>query len=348
MKKQLIDQNSSTRKAIKQINKLHGQSLIVVKNKNILKGVLSSYDLRKAIINKKIFNKTIRKIYNKKPKYVFSDEVKKKILDIHSKIKSLNVLPVIDRKTYKIIDILSYEKLKDFKYKNLKKINCSVVIMAGGTGTRLRPYTEVLPKPLLPIDGKPTIRHILEKFSYHKPTNFFIIVNYKSEILKSYFSEIRNSFKIKIIKENKPLGTAGGLYFLKNRVKNHFFLTNCDTIINTNYHDVLRFHLKENNDLTAVVTKKSFCVPYGIFKKDKKKLYFTEKPKFKFRVNVGLYLLNKNILNLLKRKQYLDFNTLLEKSLKKNKKVGYYEIKDRDWIDVGQMDKYKNFINKKI
>ena len=108
------------------------------------------------------------------------------------------------------------------------------------------------------------------------------------------------------------------------------------------------FHLKENNDLTAVVTKKLFCIPYGIFKNDKKKIYFTEKPKFKFRINVGLYLLNKNILNLLKRKQHLDFNTLLEKSLKKNKKIGYYEIKDRDWIDVGQMDKYKNFINKKI
>ena len=78
MKEQLIDKNSSTRKAIRQINKLHGQSLIVVKNKNILEGILSSYDLRKAIINRKIFDKTIRKIYNKKPKYVFSDELKKK------------------------------------------------------------------------------------------------------------------------------------------------------------------------------------------------------------------------------------------------------------------------------
>jgi NDP-sugar pyrophosphorylase family protein len=73
-----------------------------------------------------------------------------------------------------------------------------------------------------------------------------------------------------------------------------------------------------------------------------------EKPKFRFNINVGLYLLNKNILNLLKKKQYLDFNTLLEKSLKNNKKVGYYKIKDRDWVDVGRMDKYKNFLEKKI
>ena len=73
----------------------------------------------------------------------------------------------------------------------------------------------------------------------------------------------------------------------------------------------------------------------------------TVKQKICLKISLN-FLLNKNILNLLKRKQYLDFNTLLEKSLKKNKKVGYYEIKDRDWIDVGQMDKYKNFINKKI
>ena len=96
------------------------------------------------------------------------------------------------------------------------------------------------------------------------------------------------------------------------------------------------------------MAKKLFSIPYGVCKTDKRKLYFIEKPKFKFRINTGLYLLNKNILNLLKRKQHLNFNTLLEKSLKSNKKVGYYEIKDRDWIDVGQMDKYKNFVNKKI
>ena len=348
MRKFFIDHKSQTRKAINQINKLRGRSLIVVTNKNILKGILSSADLRKAIINKNILNKNISKIYNKKPKYIFSDQLRKNLPDTYHKIKLLNLLPVVDKKTYKVVDILTYEKLKNLKSKNLKKINCSVVIMAGGEGKRLKPYTQVLPKPLLPIDGKPAILHILEKFNYHRPTDFFITINYKSEILKSYFSEIKDSFKIKIIHEGRPLGTAGGLYFLKKRIKNNFFLTNCDTIINANYHDILKHHLKKQNDITVVVTKKVFRIPYGVCKEDKKKLTFTEKPKFKFKINVGLYLLNKNILDLLKRKQHLNFNSLLEKSLKKNKKIGYYEIKERNWVDVGQMDKYKNFVNKKI
>ena len=105
MKKFFIDHNSSTRKAITKINEIGGQSLIVVERKNILKGILSSYDLRKAIINKYILNKNINKIYNKKPQYIFSDEIRKNISDTHSKLKKLGILPVVDKKTYKIVDI---------------------------------------------------------------------------------------------------------------------------------------------------------------------------------------------------------------------------------------------------
>ena len=348
MQKYFIDQNSSVRKAITKINKLGGKSLIVVKNKNILKGILSSYDLRKAIMNKNILNKNINGVFNKKPKYIYADEIKKNLSDIKIKVKSINIIPVIDKKSHKIIDVLTEEKLKNLKFNNFKKINCCVVIMAGGKGTRLKPYTEILPKPLLPINKKPAIRHILEKFNYHAPTKFFITVNYKSEILKSYFQETKGSFKVEIINEEKPLGTAGSLFYLKNKVKNYFFLTNCDTIVNTNYYNILDFHLKQKNDITVVVAKKLFSIPYGVCEGDKKNFKYTEKPKFKFKISTGLYLLNKSILNLIKKKGYLDFNTLLNSSIKKNKKVGHFEIKDRDWIDVGQMDKYKNFVNKKV
>ena len=291
MKKFFIDHNSSTRKAITKINQLGGQSVIVVKRKNILKGILSSYDLRKAIINKSILNKNINKIYNKKPQYIFSDEIRKNISDIHSKVKKLGMLPVVDKKTYKIVDILTHRKLKSLKLKNLEKINCSVVIMAGGRGTRLKPYTEILPKPLLPINKKPAIRHILEKFDYHSPTKFFVTVNYKAEVLKSYFHETQGSFNIEIINEDRPLGTAGGLYYLKNKIKNYFFLTNCDTIVNTNYFNILKFHLKNKNDITVVVAKKTFNLPYGVCSVKKNNFQFVEKPKFKFKANVGLYLI---------------------------------------------------------
>ena len=112
MKKYFIDHNAPTKQVINKINKLGGQTLIVVKNKNILRGILSSGDLRKAIVNKNILNKNINKIFNKKPKYIFSDEVKRNLSYIKFKTKMLNILPVVDRKTHKITDVLTYEKLE--------------------------------------------------------------------------------------------------------------------------------------------------------------------------------------------------------------------------------------------
>lgn len=348
MRKFFIDHNSKTINAIKKINQLGGQSLIVVAKKVKLKGILSSYDLRKAIMNKNILNKDIKKIYNKNPKYVFSDKIKSDFSNIYIKIKKLEILPVLDRKTGKIVDVLTQNKLNKLKSKKLKKINCSIVVMAGGKGTRLKPYTEVLPKPLLPINKKPAIRHILEKFQKHKPKNFFITVNYKAELLKSYFSETKRSYNIQIISEDKPLGTAGSLYYLKNKIKNRFFLTNCDTLIDTDYYELLNFHKKNKNDITAVVANKIFTIPYGVCEIKNNNFSLKEKPKLKFKVNVGLYVIESKILKSIKQKRYLDFNTLLNETLRKGDKVGYYEIKDKDWIDVGQMEKYKSFVNKKV
>ena len=348
MKKFLIDHKSRTISAIKKINKIGGQSLIVVEKKNKLKGILSSYDLRKAIMNKNILNKNITKIYNTKPKYIYSDQIKKNISSIYFKLKKLDIFPVVDKKSKKVIDVLTYKKLKNFKNKKLRRINCPVVIMAGGKGTRLKPYTEVLPKPLLPINKKPAIRHILEKFQNHKPSKFFITVNYKAELLKSYFSETQGNFNISIINEDKPLGTAGSLYYLKKKIKNSFFLTNCDTIVNTDYFKILQDHKKNKNDITTVVANKIFTIPYGVCNTKNDNLILSEKPKLKFKVNTGLYILESNIMKLIKTKSVLDFNTLLNKSIQNKKKIGYYEIKDKDWIDVGQMDKYKYFLNKEI
>ena len=125
-------------------------------------------------------------------------------------------------------------------------------------------------------------------------------------------------------------------------------MTNCDTLINTDYYILLNFHKKNNNDITTVVAKKTFKIPYGVCYVKKNNFSLIEKPKLKFKVNVGLYLIESKILKIIKQKKYLDFNSLLNEALKKNYKIDHFEIKDKDWIDVGQMDNYKSFINKKI
>ena len=133
-------------------------------------------------------------------------------------IKRLNIIPIVDRKTKKIIDVIEFEKSNfyNLKKKN-KKIDVSVVIMAGGKGTRLLPYTSVLPKPLLPINQKPTINHIMSKFNLYNIKSFFVTLNYKSEILKTYLKDLKRISQITTVEEKKPLGTAGGLFLIKNK-----------------------------------------------------------------------------------------------------------------------------------
>jgi dTDP-glucose pyrophosphorylase len=348
-RKFFIDQNAKTIKSLKKINKLKGRSLIVVSNKNFLRGILSSADIRNAIMNHNITNEKINKIFNKKPKFIFADEIKKKINEISYNVKKFNLIPIIDRKTKKIIDVINLEKLNLLNIKKKsEKLNLSVVVMAGGKGTRLMPYTSVLPKPLLPINNKPTIKHIIDRFMQYDVKNFFITINYKSEILKTYLKDLRRISPVLTVQEKKPLGTVGSLFLIKNKLKDDFFLTNCDTIIDENYSEIYKHHKNKKNDITIVTATKKIKIPYGVC--DIKENYFEmkEKPETRYNVNTGFYIISKNCLNVLKKTQFLDFNDFLLKCKKHKKRIGIFKIREKKWIDVGQMKDYKNNLNKNI
>lgn len=344
-----IDHNSKTIEALKKINKLGGRSLVVVSNKIYLRGILSSADIRKAIMNHNITNEKISKIYNKNPKCIFSDSLQKEINKKSLIIKKLNIIPIIERKTKKIIDVLDVKKMNLIKFKKKKKkINASVVIMAGGKGTRLMPYTSVLPKPLLPINNKPTISHIIDRFMLYSIKNFFVTLNYKSDILKTYLKDLSKISPLKSVQEKKPLGTAGSLFLIKNKLKNDFFLTNCDTIINDDYNEIFKNHKKSNNDITIVVVAKKFKIPYGVCNMKNSNFEMLEKPELKHNVNTGFYIISKNCLKVLKKKEQLDFNEFLYKCKKQKKKIGIFKVNEKSWIDVGQMKEYKSNLNKNI
>jgi NDP-sugar pyrophosphorylase family protein len=222
--------------------------------------------------------------------------------------------------------------------------------MAGGKGARLEPFTNVLPKPLVPINEKPVIEHIIEKFIGNKISNFFITTNYKSKILKAYFQEKKPKFKLKFIDESKPLGTAGGLRLLEGKIKKPFIVTNCDTIININFDDLMYFHISKGNDVTLVVSFKEHIIPYGTCKLTKKGYLqnIIEKPKFDFFVNVGLYVLNPNLIKLIPKNKTYDMIDFLRFAKTKKKQIGVYPIDDESWIDVGQWSEYHKAVDRLI
>ncbi len=348
MKEFLIQKSCTIIEALKRMSKSGEKSLIVVNHNEKLLGILSDGDLRRAILNKKKLTENISKIYNSNSFYLFEnsydlENVKKKALK-----QKIYFIPILNRNK-KVTNLLTstdlFSENKNIKTKNK---NIPVVIMAGGLGTRLEPFTKVLPKPLIPIDGKPIIDHIIESFKNSGSNTFYITLNYKSKILKSYFEELKHKYKIFFLEEKKPLGTAGALFLLKNRIAKNFFVTNSDIILNTDYIDLYNFHIESKNDITLVVAAKEYEIPYGSceISSNGNLLKINEKPKYNFLINSGLYLLNNKILKLLKKNNKIDMNELIELAIEKKFKIKIYPVSDKQWIDVGQWVEYKKIVEK--
>ena len=230
------------------------------------------------------------------------------------------------------------------KKKNLQNINA--VIMAGGLGTRMAPFTEVLPKALVPIKGKPIINRIIDNFLDYGLKNLWLTINFKGQLLKSYLNETKYKKNIYYYEEKKQLGTVGALKFIKNKLSQNFILTNCDTIIKTDYSKLIAFHLKNKFDITIVASFKNFDIPYGVCKLDNKNNFIKleEKPNIQMLINSGMYVVNSNIINFIPSGRF-DMNNLLLKLKSASKKIGVYPVSDESWIDVGNWKEYHKVIN---
>ena len=336
----------SIREAMKTLSKSGEKCLVVLDQNDILLGTLTDGDIRKAILKGVDVGYSIQNIYQSKPTVVikgkYTLEGAKKLF-IENKF---DLIPVVDNKG-KFVDVLFWETILVNKKNNKNnKLNVPVIIMAGGKGTRLEPFTKVLPKPLVPIHEKPIIEHIIERFTDVGVNQFVLTVNYRALIMKAYFEELKPDFSVNFIEEKIPLGTAGSLKSLENRYKKSFIVTNCDIIINTDYNDLYKFHNNNDYDITLVASMKNYIIPYGTCELNRegylKKI--NEKPSYDFLVNTGLYILNPEVLQLIPKGKFYHITNLIEDAKKNGKRVGVYPIDDDDWIDIGQWEEYKKAI----
>jgi dTDP-glucose pyrophosphorylase len=351
MTKLFIQPNLSIKEALRQLDKSGESCLIVVNNKSKLLGTLTDGDVRRVILKGKFLNDKISGIYEKNPTFLKRNKYSlNQTKDLFIK-KEVDLIPIVDS-SKKVVDLIFFNDLfkKGKSNKHSKKFSTAVVIMAGGKGTRLEPFTNVLPKPLVPVNEKSIIEHIIERFIKNKFYNFFITLNYKSKILKAYFQEMKPKFKLSFVDEPKPLGTAGGLSLLKSKLKKPFIVTNCDTIIDVNFGDLMNFHITNGNDATLVVSSKEYIIPYGTCKLTKTGYLqkIVEKPKFDFFVNVGMYVLNPNLIKLIPKNKTYDMTDFIQLVKRKNKQIGVYPIDDESWIDVGQWTEYRKAIDRLI
>ena len=312
----------------------------------LFKGIITLGDIQRAIINNIALKEPIIRILNKKKVYGNIAEGEECIKEKMRKMRA-EVMPILDENG-ELVDVWFWNDLfKKTELTERERINLPVVIMAGGKGTRLKPLTNVLPKPLIPIGEKTIIEVIMDQFEGIGCTKFFMSVNYKVEMMKFYFSQLEHHYDIEFFQEDKPLGTIGSVALLKGKINTPFIVSNCDIFIDQDFRDVYDYHKENKNDITIVTAVKTQRIPYGVIEtgEDGLMVALTEKPDSTFMFNTGVYILNPNLIEEIPVGQMYHITDLIECVKAKGGRVGCFPVSDQAWHDMGEWPVYLKMIN---
>ena len=341
----LTQEEVDIRKVISTIEEGGLRIALVVNDQNELLGTITDGDIRRGLLRGFSLESPISKIIQRKCLKAELNTPKETISEM-MKEKGISQIPIVSDKN-KLIGLEITEELLPTSSKLL--IPNYALLMAGGRGSRLKPVTNICPKPLLPINGKPILEIILEQCI----KNFFISVHYLAEKIINYFGDgSKWNVNIKYIREKKPLGTAGALSLIEEEFGEKIILINGDVLSKVNFQDILKYHEVNSADITICAREQILKSPYGVIEVNG--IDFTsmiEKPSFKQLVNAGVYVLNSEIIKNIKPNTYLDMPDLINANKKDEKKIIVYPIHEY-WLDVGKpetlekaIDEWEKFID---
>lgn len=343
IKKIIIFPETCLKTAMRALSAGSARILFVVDNEDKLIGSVTDGDIRRAILNGTSFESPISKIMFKSPRFVkrtderFKQKAKRYVLE-----EKLYTIPVLNE-AERIIDVLFWHDFFEnhpHEYHPYHPLPNPVVIMAGGKGTRLDPFTKILPKPLMPFGDKPIIEKIMDNFNKNGINNFILTLNYKKEFIKMYLKENTFPYNVEWIEEDKYLGTCGSLGLLRDKIKETFFVCNCDILLDSDFKNILLWHRGEKALITLIGCHKEMVIPYGTLQIDNSYLKnINEKPTFDIIINTGVYIIEPEVLKFISPDEYLDMNNLVKRIMQKGK-VTVYPVCD-GWFDIGQWKEYK-------
>ncbi|KAF5433837.1 NDP-sugar pyrophosphorylase [Candidatus Methanophagaceae archaeon] len=217
------------------------------------------------------------------------------------------------------------------------------VILAGGKGTRLKPYTTVFPKPLMPIGDKPILEIVVRQLKSHGFEELIMAVGHLAELIMTFFNNgSKYGVKIKYMREDKPLGTAGPLALMKEELNDLFLMINGDVLTTLNYSDLIDYHKKNGAIATIALNKRTVKIDFGVVELDDSKsiVGYTEKPGIEYLVSMGVYVFDPKVLRYIKPKEYLDFPDLIKELISSGETVKGY-VYDGYWLDIGRPEDYE-------
>lgn len=345
IKESIIAPSATLLDAMTQMDDAKVKMLFVFTDEHF-EGIVTIGDIQRAVIKNVPLTNLLSAIIDKDKKYARPDEekdvVRKKMLSLRAEC-----MPVVDDNG-ELVDVYFWADMFGYtEPQQREKINLPVVIMAGGKGTRLKPITNVIPKPLVPIGDKTILETILDQFESIGCTKFYMSVNYKADMMKYYLGQLEHHYDIEFFQEDKPLGTIGSVSLLKGKINTPFFVSNCDSINEQDYRDVYDYHISNHNDLTIVTMVKSFKIPYGVIEtgEDGLMVSLSEKPELTCQVNTGVYILNPSCIEEIPVGEFFHITHLMEKVKVRGGRVGCFPVSEHSWRDMGEWPEYLKMID---
>ena len=328
---------SSFSDALKTISKGGYQVALIINRDGKFSGMITDSDVRKALLKQVSLDQNVREVMNTSP-IIAPPELNENEAKIIMNLNHFFHLPIIDRNGV----LVGLHVADELCSPEIRKE--TFVIMAGGRGKRLMPLTENMPKPMLPVKGKPILEHIILNAKAEGFLNIAISVNYLADKITNYFGDGDNyGLNIHYIKEDSPLGTAGSLANLPSHLTQHScVVTNADLITEVSYVDLLLESLRDKADGMMAVRVQEWQNPFGIVKTNGNSIVgIEEKPIYRQQVNAGIYVISPSLLRLLNKESYCDMPDLFTKALGLGMNLKVFPLHE-SWIDIGRHSDYES------
>lgn len=333
-KKTLIRPQTPIMDAIGLLEEGDLQICLVVDEAQRLLGTLTDGDIRRGILRKTPLTEPVSKVMNDKP---FTAGPETEVQEIRETMERLlfSQMPMVDD-AGKVIGLHSADQIVFSK--QMGRPN-RVVLMVGGQGSRLRPLTETIPKPLIPVGQKPVLETIVESFAEQNFQKFYLSVNYKAEMVEDYFGDgSRWGVEIAYIHEDEPLGTAGPLGQIEDTLEDPLIVMNGDLLTRVNFDHLLNFHKEHEAQATMGVREYDVQVPFGVVQIDDSHITrIDEKPLHRFFVNAGIYVIEPEALSLIAPGKPMDMPDLFQALIDKGQAPTVFPIREY-WLDIGQIN----------
>ncbi len=317
--------------AVINLDRTSAQIVLVVKD-GLLHGSVTDGDIRRALLRGMDFNSPVTSVMNPSPMVVTPEVGRELVLDL-MRANKIHQLPVVDV-ARRVVGLYIWDDIV-----TPPKRSNSIVIMAGGFGKRLRPYTDECPKPMLPLAGKPMLEHIIARAAAEGFKDFIVSVHYLGHVIKDYFGDgTKFNVRISYIDEDTPLGTAGAISLIDPTPTEGLVVTNGDLLTDIRYGELLDFHKLHGATATMAVRLHEWQHPFGVVKTEGIKIVaFEEKPVHRSYVNAGIYVLEPTALRMLPRGEACDMPALFDQLRLGSYSTVAYPMHE-PWLDVGRPD----------